>query len=885
MKIIIVSLQVCESASKGHLHPAIELAQAAINRQHDVSILPLPSNLGINDQQQINKLNINYIAPPKLPWKIEQSKLAQLAKDANTAHLAYKLFMFDPIEHQIKEINKIFNDINPDIILCDSLVFSAALSAHQLNIPCYSFCAGLKMATNEKDLPFYANCNKKLSEPVEKIESNGVKIRNLEFISGYGNFVFFPKELSEYFSNNDIDYVGSLPISDRKDYDETATFKIPKNEFAVLSFGSVQDPYDFPGVTNEIIKATQYLDMKLMISSVKYKKHNNILPDHVTAYEYIPFKGVIDKATVFFHHGGANSFSEALRLGAKQILIPLAIDQPLQALLLKKMECGFTCLPGSFSCEFAINAISSFKKDHALLKNIETIKEEYNKASGSVNVIKYIENNCYLKNIYNAKRKIKEVLYPKSEDEIKQIIINANKYGFTVYPVSGGKNYGLGSNLPVMDVDYIIDLRYLNKIDNYIKSTGVITIEAGVTQEQLYEYLNNSGSEHVLDVTGSTADSSIVGNMVERGVAHYAERESTLISLRCILGNGDVINSGSSSIQNFKSKYNYALGLGPDLKGLFFQSSFSIVTKVTIQLRRYNPNTFVANLALKKNIRKSYLMDKLIKLKENNIITNNLHLSNIHRKYSLLRTLYQTKLNLTAKDAEMLFYDHCEGDFFATISFDIDRRMIDTTKRILQEDLNDIANVSYVDNNTYAEATQITLATRGIFNHSLGIPSNDSIYSLGAEQEELIDPKKINYGQVGTLFLVPVIPFTNHDIDKALDIINKNFYDNGFKPYITFNLIRHNNLEGVINLLFNNTCAKSVALAEDTISCTFNELIENEYFPMRLSIFQMNQFKLHLDEYKDILSKLKHLFDPNNVIAPGRYEFWSRDHKIKHIDT
>ena len=109
MKIIIVSLQVCESASKGHLHPAIELAQAAINRQHDVSILPLPSNLGINDQQQINKLNINYIAPPKLPWKIEQSKLAQLAKDANTAHLAYKLFMFDPIEHQIKEINKIFN--------------------------------------------------------------------------------------------------------------------------------------------------------------------------------------------------------------------------------------------------------------------------------------------------------------------------------------------------------------------------------------------------------------------------------------------------------------------------------------------------------------------------------------------------------------------------------------------------------------------------------------------------------------------------------------------------------------------------------------------------------------------------------------------------------
>ena len=81
MKILIASLQVSESASKGHLHPAIELALEAKRRGHNPYLLPLPSPLGEDDVEQINRAGIEYIAPPPLPADVIKSpnELAKLA--------------------------------------------------------------------------------------------------------------------------------------------------------------------------------------------------------------------------------------------------------------------------------------------------------------------------------------------------------------------------------------------------------------------------------------------------------------------------------------------------------------------------------------------------------------------------------------------------------------------------------------------------------------------------------------------------------------------------------------------------------------------------------------------------------------------------------------
>lgn len=50
------------------------------------------------------------------------------------------------------------------------------------------------------------------------------------------------------------------------------------------------------------------------------------------------------------------------------------------------------------------------------------------------------------------------VLRPSSEDEVRRIVGLANEHRIALYPFSTGKNWGLGSKLPVIDGCVLVDL-------------------------------------------------------------------------------------------------------------------------------------------------------------------------------------------------------------------------------------------------------------------------------------------------------------------------------------------------------------------------------------------------------------------------------------------
>jgi 4-cresol dehydrogenase (hydroxylating) len=47
------------------------------------------------------------------------------------------------------------------------------------------------------------------------------------------------------------------------------------------------------------------------------------------------------------------------------------------------------------------------------------------------------------------------------------------------------------------------------------------------------------------------------------------------------------------------------------------------------------------------------------------------------------------------------------------------------------------------------------------------------------------------------------------------------------------------------------------------------------YLPYRLGIQSMNSLPPAQDDYGKLISTLKHGLDPNNILAPGRYDFRS----------
>src|SRR5688500_12240914 len=70
----------------------------------------------------------------------------------------------------------------------------------------------------------------------------------------------------------------------------------------------------------------------------------------------------------------------------------------------------------------------------------------------------------YQRNVTALSRAISMVLCPKNADEIAPIIAEANQRSIPLYPISTGKNWGMGSKLPVMDGDVVLDLSRLNRI-------------------------------------------------------------------------------------------------------------------------------------------------------------------------------------------------------------------------------------------------------------------------------------------------------------------------------------------------------------------------------------------------------------------------------------
>jgi UDP:flavonoid glycosyltransferase YjiC (YdhE family) len=394
MKILITPLQVSHSGSKGHLHPAIELALAAKRRGHEVAILPLPSPLGVQDRMQLERLSILYIEPPQVADGILKSpeELSKLAVDPQKVHLAFSSFLLEPLATQVESVKKIIQDFQPDFLLFDLLAYAAPLAARSLGVREAGYCAGLKLIAPSFLLGTYIRVTHKLGDQrkdiLKKLNMSG-EFHYLEILSPNVNFVFTSPELvaDHYELPPKTLLVGSIhPSIDRGE--NSSTEGLPEKDFILLSFGSVLDPADFFNITNAIIEAAAKLNLKVVISSKKLLVQK--LPTHVYVRSYLPLPQLIPKAKVYIHHGGASSFTEATVAGACQLIIPLTTDQPIQAHFLQHSGAGLSLSPEQVNMQSILDVCQKLmsKKSSTKASEIANLLRGH---SGAENAIKYLE--------------------------------------------------------------------------------------------------------------------------------------------------------------------------------------------------------------------------------------------------------------------------------------------------------------------------------------------------------------------------------------------------------------------------------------------------------------------------------------------------------------
>ena len=97
-----------------------------------------------------------------------------------------------------------------------------------------------------------------------------------------------------------------------------------------------------------------------------------------------------------------------------------------------------------------------------------------------------------------VRRDVPATVYPASKDDVVKILSLANRHVVPLHPVSTGRNWGYGGNSPVADEAVILNLSRLTRILGYDPVLGVVTIEPGVTQGQLSQFLIEQGDKFAL---------------------------------------------------------------------------------------------------------------------------------------------------------------------------------------------------------------------------------------------------------------------------------------------------------------------------------------------------------------------------------------------------
>jgi 4-cresol dehydrogenase (hydroxylating) len=462
------------------------------------------------------------------------------------------------------------------------------------------------------------------------------------------------------------------------------------------------------------------------------------------------------------------------------------------------------------------------------------------------------------------------VLLATNTEEVEKIIAIANTHKTPLFAFSTGKNWGQGSKIPMTAGQTVVDLSRMNKIIEINEDYRYAIIEAGVTQRQLSDELLTRGSKYMLPVTGSGEDTSIVGNMIDRGVTVFAHRNKFLLGLEVVLGNGKTVKTGywhyfdkKVDAKDTTPFFFHAAGVGADLNGVFCQSNFGIVTKMVVQLipRRKGMMLYVES----KEENLSKLFDTFRQLKEEDILADGILITN--------------KNDPRTTTAEQYLYS---GDWIGFGNFNGSSGMIIAAKEEITRRLQDICyHIGFIDSQE-AEENLPHPYFKMLQRMYQGIPSNYSLETMANIYGVSLLPQngttQIDYNvdiyknMPGFSVVLPAVPFVSKKILEIIATVNKISLSLGVQAFHNFASMGEMSFEGYYRMYFDRTDKEQIAKAHLWNMEVSKALAAIGIFPYRLNNLHSEYFTDREDDsYFETLAAIKSVLDPNYIISPKKY--------------
>jgi 4-cresol dehydrogenase (hydroxylating) len=485
------------------------------------------------------------------------------------------------------------------------------------------------------------------------------------------------------------------------------------------------------------------------------------------------------------------------------------------------------------------------------------------------------------------------IIRPGSRAEVQECVRIAGRFNVAIYPISAGRNWGYGSRVPAGS-GVLLDLGRLNGIVAFDEDLAYVTVEPGVTQRQLHEFLRRRNSRLWMDATGASPDCSIIGNTLERGFGHtpMGDHAGQACGLEVVLTNGEVIETGFGRFGNSGVTALHQSGVGPSLDGLFLQSNFGIVTRMSVWLMPA-PEHFEAFFFLsRREDGLGPVVDALRPLRMDGTLRSVMHIGNDYKVVAGSRQFPWTETGgLTPLGRDTMARIRRElgigawngsGGLYGT------RRQVREAKRRLKDALTGkVDRLQFLDDRRLALLKRFagparwvtgwdvkaTLAVLDPVYHLLkGVPTEAPMASTYWRMRMPVpaqpDPDRDG---CGLLWCSPVVPNTGRDIAEATGVAEAILLEHGFEPQMSVSLVSGRAAICVITICYDRAAPGEDVRALECYRRLAETLVARGYPPYRLNVGVMDLVGGH-DAYAAAVGAVRLALDPQGILAPGRYE-------------
>jgi len=413
----------------------------------------------------------------------------------------------------------------------------------------------------------------------------------------------------------------------------------------------------------------------------------------------------------------------------------------------------------------------------------------------------------------------------------------------------------------------------LNRIIEVNEEIGYAVVEPGVSLRQLYTFLRERDLPWWMDCTDATPDTSVLGNVVDRGMGFsaYGDRFANSCALEVLLADGTVVETGFSHFLGTRMRHTHKWGVGPSIDGVFTQSNCGIVLRITVWLMP-RPEAFLACFAVTPREHFEELIDQVRKLRMANVLPSNVHI--VPARWESPRAP--------------------EGSWYTIASFGGPRVVVDAYREAVKNTLGRFSALFFGD----PRDPQEDMAKDDAFMASLGVatsaPTPDDLALRAKVAQSMLNFGRIQCGipmsddaqlitvhpQIedpalparGHYTYGPTSPATGAQAAELLALLSRVYAKYGIRytgSSIAF--INPRSLVFVAHVVFDRHEPGSPERAKQCVDELIATAMAAGFPPYRVGIQSMNVLDPSGSGYWRAVRAIKRALDPHDLISPGRY--------------